>query len=682
MWHLFQIPVAVASQAGKPASQPEDPISFYTTNGTIGVGRPPKGATKPGDADVFIRSDASISKVHAELSTSRGPNGTSLSITDKSRYGTFVNNEKLDGEQKTVELKEGDIVRFAVKTAFRVQRHNLVLYVSRSIPELQQVLSVADSLGACVKHEWDASVTHTIMENQELATLGHLASLVSNVPLISSKWLHELNGTKVWSSLPETENYRPTMMEVRGSGVSSSLVRELPSASELLSNKALLAGLSFVCTDQECLAVSLFGGRVIDTGRAAGESSSHANPIFTLHPESHSALLRTGAAVEVAENEVVEAILSADASALWQKAPQPPAPSHHAADPTAANECAESEDITEEMDEEEEGAEACNEPNAHIKDEPVEGRLHSPVQGPPHPSGVMKLDQSNGLTMGAVTKDSQRKGYVFGSAPTLDAAAAAVLLSQQAGRAAELAAQKAATKARAEGAINTGLEVIGDKGAGAAKGKRKVVSRAEAEASAREAASLAAKASVATLSGGEGAQERADLKELKEHTVVFVKLTAKPPAEKGRDDSSHGSGHAIPNFKAFRKAGQQGNVNTLAAVTTHLKMICENNFSAGAEALLKLLYVDKVNSGVASKWMQHTNVYTCIVASMLTATGCRCRTWTSVQNREGLEVKWGVAFSWMPRNAGVAQSMLQYGPYSSKKSKQLVTMHVKLRQMM
>ena len=56
----------------------------------------------------MINGDPSISRVHAKLFTEL--NGT-VFLTDLSKYGTSVNNKKLNKEQR-YQLKEGDLIKF------------------------------------------------------------------------------------------------------------------------------------------------------------------------------------------------------------------------------------------------------------------------------------------------------------------------------------------------------------------------------------------------------------------------------------------------------------------------------------------------------------------------------------------------------------------------------------------
>ena len=67
----------------------------------------------------MINGDPSISRVHAKLFTEL--NGT-VFLTDLSKYGTSVNNKKLNKEQR-YQLKEGDLIKFGnqpKKSEFRL----------------------------------------------------------------------------------------------------------------------------------------------------------------------------------------------------------------------------------------------------------------------------------------------------------------------------------------------------------------------------------------------------------------------------------------------------------------------------------------------------------------------------------------------------------------------------------
>ena len=57
---------------------------------------------------VLINGDPSISRVHAKLFTQQ--DGT-VFVTDLSKYGTSINNNKLYKDQR-YQLKEGDLIKF------------------------------------------------------------------------------------------------------------------------------------------------------------------------------------------------------------------------------------------------------------------------------------------------------------------------------------------------------------------------------------------------------------------------------------------------------------------------------------------------------------------------------------------------------------------------------------------
>ena len=93
------------------------------------------------DCRVLINGDPSISRVHAKLCTQ--PDGT-VFLTDLSKYGTSVNNNKLNKDQR-YQLKEGDLIKFgnqSNKSEFRLMSannvHTLLAYdfVYRLIKEL------------------------------------------------------------------------------------------------------------------------------------------------------------------------------------------------------------------------------------------------------------------------------------------------------------------------------------------------------------------------------------------------------------------------------------------------------------------------------------------------------------------------------------------------------------------
>ncbi|XP_053101912.1 nibrin isoform X2 [Hemicordylus capensis] len=170
---------------------------------------------------ILIQDDQSISRSHALLSVSHSQTNLSksptlplLTLKDTSKYGTFVNEEKLpNGTSKT--LKSGDRVTFGVfESKFRAEYEPLVvcsscLDVSRKSVLNQNILQ----LGGRVTNEWEEVCTHLAMTSVKV-TVKTICALVCGRPIIKPEFFAELiKAIQAKQQLPKPESFYPPIDE-------------------------------------------------------------------------------------------------------------------------------------------------------------------------------------------------------------------------------------------------------------------------------------------------------------------------------------------------------------------------------------------------------------------------------------------------------------------------------------
>ncbi|CAG11895.1 unnamed protein product, partial [Tetraodon nigroviridis] len=112
------------------------------------------------NCDVLLTSDQSISRAHAQLV----PNNQGMTLKDSSKYGTFVNSQRLTGNT-AVDLKSGDSVTFGVfESKFIVEHLKPVVCSSCLDPNGKAVLSQSlAALGGELVNSWSLECTHLVM---------------------------------------------------------------------------------------------------------------------------------------------------------------------------------------------------------------------------------------------------------------------------------------------------------------------------------------------------------------------------------------------------------------------------------------------------------------------------------------------------------------------------------------
>jgi hypothetical protein len=250
---------------------------YLARPGKIAVGRPVKQSKAKADSkhiDVLVFTDTSVSKRHATLEvvpprfrhdspklmlTGEGslhqtahsilslsavtpPSPFPLAaaplswttsshpclvlLADQSRFGTTVNNQRLDSGA-TVELQHQDVVVFGVSSRFRLECVHVSVCVTADA-DTGQLAEVAAAVGVVLlRAEPGASLPDEVSNPREGGGTGWLVvedgaiatplvalALLLGVPLVQTSWLHALLGEPhVWrDALPGAEGHGVTRL--------------------------------------------------------------------------------------------------------------------------------------------------------------------------------------------------------------------------------------------------------------------------------------------------------------------------------------------------------------------------------------------------------------------------------------------------------------------------------------
>lgn len=151
-----------------------------------------------GSCSYTIKGDPSISRRHAKVFVGAIPilkdvnSLPTMSLSDtNSKFGTFVNEKKVDPNESDIILKNGDRVRVGVSCVFLVKHYPLVGVPSRIRKAAKVVLyQNAKNIGMHILDKPSEDVTHCITEpGQSVPTVKLLWALVFGQPIISTEWL-------------------------------------------------------------------------------------------------------------------------------------------------------------------------------------------------------------------------------------------------------------------------------------------------------------------------------------------------------------------------------------------------------------------------------------------------------------------------------------------------------------
>nr|XP_007999234.2 nibrin isoform X2 [Chlorocebus sabaeus] len=170
---------------------------------------------------ILIENDQSISRNHAVLTANFSVTNLSqtdeipvLTLKDNSKYGTFVNEEKMqNGFSRT--LKSGDGITFGVfESKFRVEYEPLVacsscLDVSGKTALNQAVLQ----LGGFTVNNWTEECTHLVMVSVKV-TIKTICALICGRPIVKPEYFTEfLKAVQSKKQPPQIESFYPPLDE-------------------------------------------------------------------------------------------------------------------------------------------------------------------------------------------------------------------------------------------------------------------------------------------------------------------------------------------------------------------------------------------------------------------------------------------------------------------------------------
>ncbi|XP_050748290.1 nibrin [Gymnogyps californianus] len=195
---------------------------------------------------ILIQDDQSISRSHAILTVSRPETTPSqslsvpiLTVTDTSKYGTFVNGSKLNGT--SVSLQSGDRINFGVlESKFRVEYEPLVVCSScLDVAQKTALNQAIQQLGGLVVNEWTKECTHLVMVSVKV-TVKTICALICGRPIIKPEFFVELiKAIQSRQQLPHHESFYPPVDE-------PSIGTEKLDLSEHRERKKIFSGKTFV----------------------------------------------------------------------------------------------------------------------------------------------------------------------------------------------------------------------------------------------------------------------------------------------------------------------------------------------------------------------------------------------------------------------------------------------------
>uniref|UniRef100_A0A4W5LB51 Nibrin n=1 Tax=Hucho hucho TaxID=62062 RepID=A0A4W5LB51_9TELE len=208
------------------------------------------------NCEVILPNDQSISRAHAHLTATN----QALSLKDSSKYGTFVNEERLSGDTPR-SLTAGDRVTFGVfHSKFSVQQVTVVVCSSCVDNEGKVSLSqTLQLLGGRLTNTWTQDCTHLVMPTVKV-TIKTICALLCCRPIVKQEFFTEL--TKALQQKqppPKAESFFPEIDEPSLNKDEVDLT-ERPERKELFTGKTFL----FLNAKQQKrlnLAVSCGGGR-------------------------------------------------------------------------------------------------------------------------------------------------------------------------------------------------------------------------------------------------------------------------------------------------------------------------------------------------------------------------------------------------------------------------------------
>ncbi|XP_068942784.1 nibrin isoform X2 [Petaurus breviceps papuanus] len=170
---------------------------------------------------ILIEDDQSISRNHALLTVRHSTTNLNqaseipiLTIKDNSKYGTFINEEKMQNGIP-LPLKTGDRVTFGVfESKFRVEYEPLVVCPSCLDVSGKTVLNQAIlQLGGLLVNNWTEECTHLVMVSVKV-TIKTICALICGCPIVKPDYFTEfLKAIQTKKQPPKLESFYPPIDE-------------------------------------------------------------------------------------------------------------------------------------------------------------------------------------------------------------------------------------------------------------------------------------------------------------------------------------------------------------------------------------------------------------------------------------------------------------------------------------
>ncbi|XP_038665014.1 nibrin isoform X2 [Scyliorhinus canicula] len=170
---------------------------------------------------ILLLDDQSISRSHAALSVShpvanltQAARNAVLTLKDTSKYGTFVNEERLQNDNPRI-LKSGELVTFGLfQSKFRVEYEPLILCSScLDGPEKSALNKSVLQLGGHISSSWTEANTHLVMSSVKV-TVKTICAMICCRPIVKPEYFVNLaEAIQHRRQLPSPESFSPPIDE-------------------------------------------------------------------------------------------------------------------------------------------------------------------------------------------------------------------------------------------------------------------------------------------------------------------------------------------------------------------------------------------------------------------------------------------------------------------------------------
>uniref|UniRef100_A0A8C2FB84 Nibrin n=1 Tax=Cyprinus carpio TaxID=7962 RepID=A0A8C2FB84_CYPCA len=215
------------------------------------------------NCEILLSNDQSISRVHANLTVTQ----QAVSLKDSSKYGTFINGEKLETGSTKI-LQTGDKITFGVfQSKFSLEKECVVVCSSCVDNEGKASLSQdLCSVGGRLVNSWTLDCTHLVMPTAKV-TIKTICALLCCRPIVKPEFFSAFSkAVQQKLPLPKPEKFRPQTDE-------PSLAKEDVDLSARPERKSLFKGKTFLFLNSKQMkrlsqAVSCGGGvsQLLDQG--------------------------------------------------------------------------------------------------------------------------------------------------------------------------------------------------------------------------------------------------------------------------------------------------------------------------------------------------------------------------------------------------------------------------------